>query len=76
VAGGADGADADAKNLSVVEVYDPATDQWSSLPPLSVPRRGLSLVAVDKTLYAIGGNDGQTQLGAVAALDLTKVKER
>jgi N-acetylneuraminic acid mutarotase len=62
------------KHLSIVEVYDPATDQWSPLPGLSTPRSSLAVVAVGKTLYAIGGHDGTTNHAVVEALDLTQVE--
>ena len=53
-------------------VYDPATDRWHALPPLPTPRRDLSVVAVGKTLYAIGGFDNKTLKGAIEALDVSQ----
>ncbi len=57
VAGGFDGwNDADTDGYSArVDAYDPARNRWRRLASLQQPRRGLSLVTVDKQLYAIGG---------------------
>jgi N-acetylneuraminic acid mutarotase len=38
-----------------VEVYDPATDVWTSLPDMPVPRHGLGAVAIGLRLYLPGG---------------------
>jgi kelch-like protein 1/4/5 len=57
VAGGFDGsgdADLDGYN-GTVEAYDLDMQQWRTLPSLRHPRRGLVLVALDDSLYAIGG---------------------
>jgi N-acetylneuraminic acid mutarotase len=57
VAGGFDGwNDADMDGYSArVDAYDPARNRWRRLASLQQPRRGLSLVAIDSQLYAIGG---------------------
>ena len=57
VAGGFDGwNDADMDGYSArVDAYDPVRNRWRRLASLQQPRRGLSLVTVDKQLYAIGG---------------------
>jgi hypothetical protein len=44
------------KALKSVEVFDPATKAWSFLPNLPGPLHGVPLVAVDGTLYVIGGS--------------------
>ncbi len=41
--------------LATLEVYDPATDSWSTCAPMPTPRLGLSVSAVGGKLYAIGG---------------------
>lgn len=38
-----------------VEIYDPETDRWVSLPPMAVPRHGMGAIAVDGALYVPGG---------------------
>lgn len=35
--------------------YDPATDAWSRISPMPVPRHGLGAVAIDGSIYVIGG---------------------
>jgi N-acetylneuraminic acid mutarotase len=48
-------------DLATVEIYDPATDSWTSGPPLATPRSGLAVTGVDSGqgcgayVYAIGG---------------------
>jgi N-acetylneuraminic acid mutarotase len=58
-AGGLPGSFTD---LNTVEAYNPATDSWSTVAPMSIARGGLALVGVDTGapgcggyLYAIGG---------------------
>lgn len=38
-----------------VDVYDPATDTWSSAPPMPVPAKGHAAVAIDDRIYVTGG---------------------
>lgn len=46
--------------------YDPDTDSWSTdVAPLSGPRSGVCLVAMDGYLYAVGGHDGITATNTV-----------
>lgn len=46
--------------------YSPGTDSWSTdVAPLSSPRSGVCLVAMDGYLYAIGGHDGITAMNTV-----------
>lgn len=40
---------------NIVEVYDPATDDWSTAPPLPVAMHHLHLAAANGTLYILGG---------------------
>ena len=65
VIGGNDGA----AFLNSVECYDPLTDKWTVLPPMSRPRAGIGVAALDGLLYAVGGFDG------VARLDLVEMFE-
>lgn len=57
VAGGFNGVnDGDIDGyLDVVEAYDLDTQQWRHLARLRTPRRGLTMVAFENKLYAIGG---------------------
>ncbi len=45
----------DGDNLSSTEVYDPATDAWSSLPALPTPRSGGASAVLGGKLYVLGG---------------------
>jgi len=49
------------------EVYDPATDRWSSALPLPEARHGLAAAALGGKLYVIGGGPkaGFAQTSAV-----------
>jgi len=40
---------------NIVEIYDPATDDWSTAPPLPVAMHHLHLAAANGTLYILGG---------------------
>lgn len=42
--------------IRAVEVYDPATNSWSSLPTLLTARHGVSMAAIGNRLYVIGGH--------------------
>lgn len=45
-----------------VDVYDIASDTWSTLPrPLPNPRAGIAAVVADDSIYVIGGESGATQ---------------
>ncbi|XP_062418177.1 kelch-like protein diablo [Pungitius pungitius] len=48
------------------KTYNPDTDSWSTdVAPLSSPRSGVSAVAMDGYLYAIGGHDGVAAVSTV-----------
>ncbi|MCP3145183.1 Kelch repeat-containing protein [Pyxidicoccus xibeiensis] len=58
--------------LDTVEVYDSATDTWSSLPPLPSARYFHSAASIGDTLYAVGGeHDAPTSLSLLEALRLS-----
>ena len=38
------------------EAFDPATNTWSRLPPISPPRHGVSVAAIGNRIYVIGGH--------------------
>jgi N-acetylneuraminic acid mutarotase len=48
----------EGKILNTLEVYDPATDTWQTLPPMPTPRDHLAAAVLDGRLYAIGGRYG------------------
>ena len=41
--------------FNLVERYDPVTNEWETLNPLSVPRAGLAVAVLKDKIYAIGG---------------------
>ena len=51
--------------FAVHEVYDIATNTWSTAEPMRTPRHGTQAVTVDNVLYAIGGGT-QQGFGATA----------
>jgi N-acetylneuraminic acid mutarotase len=75
VAGGASGESPNLAYHTNLEMYDPASDTWTVLPPMLIPRSEFALVASNGKLYAIGGYysdpQGQTYqwLNTVEAYD-------
>ncbi|XP_056421675.1 kelch repeat and BTB domain-containing protein 11 [Hyla sarda] len=55
IAGGIKGSGEKAKLSDHVFCYNPLTDTWDKVRPLSQPRSQLKLIALDGYLYAIGG---------------------
>jgi hypothetical protein len=53
---------------NVVEVYNPATDSWSSRAPMGIPRYALSAAYASGKIYAFGGYNGGP-MNAVEAYD-------
>jgi N-acetylneuraminic acid mutarotase len=49
------GLTVDEVALNTLEIYDPATDQWSRGPALPMPRHHAGVAAVDGKLYVLGG---------------------
>lgn len=45
--------------VSVVEMYEPATDTWSFRAPMAHPREGAAIAAVGDTIYVFGGFGGR-----------------
>jgi kelch-like protein 24/35 len=46
--------------VSTLEVYDPETDIWQKLTPMSVPRVGPAVAAFDGKIYVFGGFNRDT----------------
>ena len=64
------GIDAQGKVLDVVEVYDPASDSWTTGPSLRTPRYNATAVVFDGDIYLIGGRDtSNTALKKVERFD-------
>ncbi|XP_051165737.1 kelch-like protein 5 [Leptopilina boulardi] len=52
-----------------VERYDPKTDTWTMVAPMSVPRDAVGVCVLGDRLLAVGGYDGQQYLTLVEAYD-------
>ncbi|XP_043548868.1 kelch-like protein 5 isoform X3 [Chiloscyllium plagiosum] len=68
------GHDAPASNLTsrlsdCVERYDPKTDTWTAVAPMSISKDAVGVCLLGDRLYAVGGYDGQSYLNSVEAYD-------
>ncbi|XP_028834088.1 kelch-like protein 5 isoform X2 [Denticeps clupeoides] len=68
------GHDAPASSLTsrlsdCVERYDPKTDAWTAVAPMSISRDAVGVCLLGDRLYAVGGYDGQVYLNTVEAYD-------
>jgi kelch-like protein 17 (actinfilin)/kelch-like protein 20 len=55
VAGGSSGNTVTSNHLRSVERYDPSTNSWETVAPMSTTRRGFVVAELDGKLYAVGG---------------------
>ncbi|XP_024884942.1 kelch-like protein 5 [Temnothorax curvispinosus] len=55
--------------LDCVERYDPKTDTWTMVAPMSVPRTSVGVCELGDRLMAVGGYDGRQCLTLVEAYD-------
>ena len=51
------------------EVFDPQTNAWTALAPMSTARDGAAMAAVQGKLYAAGGWDGTNALATAEVFD-------
>ncbi|KZC14514.1 Kelch-like protein 5, partial [Dufourea novaeangliae] len=58
-----------ASRFNCVERYDPKTDTWTMIAPMSVPREAVGVCVLGDRLMAVGGYDGQQYLTLVEAYD-------
>ena len=56
-------------SLSLNFRYDPKTDTWTMVAPLSMPRDAVGVCLLGDRLYAVGGYDGQTYLNTMESYD-------
>ncbi len=49
--------------------YDPKTDTWTLVAPISSPRDAVGVCMLGDKLYAVGGYDGQQYLNDVECYD-------
>jgi N-acetylneuraminic acid mutarotase len=60
-------------NLNVLEIYDPATNQWTTGAPMPTPRCSMGVArGGDGKIYVIGGYNGTTPLNVVEAYSPTR----
>lgn len=62
-----------------VDVYDPATNTWGSLPSLGLAQPGASVAAADQTLYVVGGSrliDNGNAVAGMRAVETLTVQGR
>ena len=66
-----------SKTLSVIEVYDPATDRWSQEADMLIGKSGHATEVVDGQIYILGGRAvGKGLLTSVEVYDLREVSQR
>lgn len=51
--------------ISSVEKYDPQTNEWRLVAPMSKRRCGVGVAVLNDLLYAVGGHDGQSYLNSI-----------
>jgi N-acetylneuraminic acid mutarotase len=54
-----------------LDVYDPATDMWTSLSPMPTARHNVAGAVLSDRLYILGGDDNFTVFSLVEAYDPT-----
>jgi hypothetical protein len=57
------------QDYDVVEVYNPTSEQWSTVAPMPLARTGMVAVAVDHLIYVIGGGRLSQALTSVHIYD-------
>ncbi|XP_071629423.1 kelch-like protein 5 isoform X2 [Temnothorax longispinosus] len=57
------------RRFDCVERYDPKTDTWTMVAPMSVPRNAVGVCVLGDRLMAVGGFDGRQYLTLVEAYD-------
>ncbi|XP_041369022.1 kelch-like protein 20 [Gigantopelta aegis] len=55
--------------ISSVEKYDPQTNEWRLVSPMSKRRCGVGVAVLNDLLYAVGGHDGQSYLNSIERYD-------
>lgn len=70
------GEEEDMHSVASFAVFDPATSEWSELPPLPHPRSSHNAVVIGDTLYVVGGwqlagEEGSTWRSDALSFDLS-----
>ncbi|XP_022703630.1 kelch-like protein diablo isoform X3 [Varroa jacobsoni] len=55
--------------IASVERYDPQTNEWRMVAPMSKRRCGVGVAVLNDLLYAVGGHDGQSYLNSIERFD-------
>jgi N-acetylneuraminic acid mutarotase len=64
----------DTSTIAVLQRFDPATGQWTQLPPMPTAASGLGAVIVGDELITVGGDNGLIVFSTVRAYNLTTKK--
>jgi hypothetical protein len=51
--------------IASVEMFDPSTNEWRAVAPMSKRRCGVGVGVLNNLLYAVGGHDGVSYLNSV-----------
>jgi hypothetical protein len=60
--------------LNSAERFCIETSSWKDIPPMSTPRRALSVVTLPDGIYALGGYDGSKYLRSLEKFDIRMAK--
>ncbi|CAF3382448.1 unnamed protein product [Rotaria sp. Silwood1] len=55
--------------IASVEMFDPTTNEWRAVSPMSKRRCGVGVSVLNNLLYAVGGHDGVSYLNSVERFD-------
>lgn len=56
--------------LNTVEFYDPETEEWTLMTPMTTRRSGVNCVILNQVLYVIGGFNGTHRMNSGEKLEL------
>ena len=59
----------DSSPLSTVERYDPDTDKWSFMEPMTTCRGGVGVSVLCGKIFAVGGHNGSHYLTSAECFD-------
>lgn len=63
-------------SLSQVERYSIERNKWEDIGSLNVPRRAMSALSLNGSVYVLGGFDGEKYLSSVEKLELGQTEWR
>ena len=70
------GGDGPGSRRREVEVYNPATNQWTILAPMNVPRNHTSGAVINGKFYVAGGRPGAEAASALRFMTLQPILDR